>query len=304
MATDKYVTLSSNASNYFFTNKCNNFKVKLSEALDLKDGNWKVALTKICYPRSWINIQDKEATVTIVHNNHQEDAIAKQDEKLGEFIKNMHKSYRVKPHPDVIKTIKNYIETKYTPNEFREEKWMFTVVKLESGYYHDVGEIAENIVKNFKLINPNYPFDYVYERSSKKVNFYGADGMVFRNADMFVKALGMEIHNHSKPHHLCWVSLTGTGKLGVLDNIYVYSSIVEFNNVGDTVAPLISVIPVHGKHGDFVTYEPQRPEYKPITQNYISEIELQLNASNGELINFESGVVTVTLHFKSTGIVI
>ena len=302
MATDKYVTLSSNAANYFFTNKCNNFKVKLSEALDLKDGTWKVAMTKFSYPRSWKNILQKDATVTIVHNNQNEDVIAKQDEKLGEFIKNMHNSYKAKPHPDVIKAIKDFLEIKYTGIVFREEKWTYTVVKLESGYYHDAGEIAENIVKNFKLQNSLYPFDYVYERSSKKVNFYGADGMVFRNGDKFVKALGMEIHNQNKAHPLSWVSLIGSGKVDVIDNIYVYSSIVEFNNVGDTVAPLLSVIPVHGKHGDFVTYEPQRPEYKPITQNYISEIELQLNTSKGELVNFESGVVTVTLHFKRSGI--
>lgn len=47
-----------------------------------------------------------------------------------------------------------------------------------------------------------------------------------------------------------------------------------------------------------MTYEAMRIQYKPICSNIMDIIETQVSEEDGQLVNFVSGVTTVTLHFK------
>ena len=294
---DKYVTVTSNTESYFFPNKCNNFKVKLAEPLDLKDGVWKVALTKITYPHTWWNLEQKDATVTIIHNNIDES----KTKKLEENLNKVEEFFKVKPAKDVLTAIDVYFSYKYTKLDASKWPWSYAVLPLEGGFYQNAGEISEHIAKTWKLQNqvPSHTFDSLYESSTNKVRLFGADGVVFHNADKFVKALGLEDvkENPEKKTQLFWRVIDGRGKLDVIDTIYVYTSLVQHSNVGNAPVPLLTIVPVTGKNGDSVTYAPMLPEYRTLTHNYISDIELQLNTSTGALIDFSRGVVTVTLHF-------
>ena len=294
---DKYVTLSSNTESYFFTNKCNNFKVKLAEPLDLKEGVWKVALTKITYPHTWCNLEQKDATVTIIHNNIDES----RTKKLEANLSKVEESFKVKPAAVVLAAIDEYFIRKYTKSDASKFAWSYAVVPLEGGFYQNAGEIADHITKTWKLQNQvsSHTFDSLYESSTNKVRLFGADGVVFHNADKFVKALGLDdVYNKAvNKTQLIWRVIDGRGKLDVIDTIYVYTSLVQHSNVGNAPVPLLTIVPVTGKNGCSVTYEPLLPEYRTLTHNYISDIELQLNTSTGDLIDFTRGVVTVTLHF-------
>ena len=301
--TEKYVTLSSNTQSYFFTNKCNNFKVKLAEPLDLKDGVWKVALTKITYPHTWWNLWQKDASVTIVHNN----ALESMTPKIDAFAKTVHSNYKMQPKATIRKAIEDYFRSRFSLLEMDLSiDWSYTVVPLESGHYQNAGEITEHITKTWKLDNQitSHTFDSIFESATNTVRFFGAEGMVFHKADKFVKALGLRDCWNKEANQTClfWKDFSGTGKVDVTDTIYVYSSLVKHNNVGNAPAPLLTIVPVESAHGDTITYVPSRPEYRTLSQNYINDIELQLNRSTGDLIDFKRGVVTVTLHFKRDGI--
>ena len=298
-STDYYVQVTNKAKSVFFKNNCNYFKVKLQSPLDLRNGIWKVALTKIIYPHSWQNIKQSNGSVTIVHHN-----VPTIDSRLKTISKDVESVVKVALNP-----VYGYTDM---------SKWIFTKIKLDSGYYANAGDIAANIVHNFKLDRHDSDlgklrFVYQYENSSRTIRFFDATALIFEDANEFVNAIGLKNGLQCKKL-LCSATvqifgekgcLTAYGKSNVprMEAIYAYSTVVEFNSVGDDTVPLLTVIPVEGEHGHSVAYAPLKPEYKPVAQNYINDIEIQLCTNKGKLIDFDDGEeVTVTLHFKKSGI--
>ncbi|KAG8174224.1 hypothetical protein JTE90_016548 [Oedothorax gibbosus] len=60
-----YVTLTSTASmDYFPNNTQSSYRTKLNTPLRL-NGDWEVALSEICMPRTWFNIAEHNNTYTL-----------------------------------------------------------------------------------------------------------------------------------------------------------------------------------------------------------------------------------------------
>ena len=74
--------------------------------------------------------------------------------------------------------------------------------------------------------------------------------------------------------------------------LYVYTNVVESRVVGDSVVPLLRIVPLEGKHGDVVS--------KNITvlHREFTTIEIDIRDDAGRHVPFERGRVTVTLHFR------
>ncbi len=47
-------------------------------------------------------------------------------------------------------------------------------------------------------------------------------------------------------------------------SLYVYTDVVEPRVVGDTVVPLLRVVPIEGKHGDVVSKSFDNVQYVPV----------------------------------------
>ncbi|GFR14998.1 uncharacterized protein TNCT_127081 [Trichonephila clavata] len=62
---------------------------------------------------------------------------------------------------------------------------------------------------------------------------------------------------------------------GGITEIYVYSDIIESHFVGDTIAPLLRIIPVMSTKEDQIVLNYQRPLYFPLRKNYIDCIEIE-----------------------------
>ena len=290
---DHYVQVSSKTRSVFFKNNCNYFKVKLQCPLDLTNGSWVVALTKIIYPHTWLNIKEDDARLFILHPG----------DKVSQVPPNFKEDIEYK----TLKYINDYLNWELRTGQH----YRVTDVKLENGYYENAGDLAADILQNFLLKRnvkdyEHLPFTYIYEKTTKRIRFFNAKALVFQNAGKFINGLGLVNKLYSWDRGTifkCDGDLTAIGKSNVekTDAIYAYSSVVEFNNVGEKSVPLLTVIPVEGKYGESIVYAPLKPEYKQVAQNYISDIEIQLNRNNGDLIDFEDGQeVTVTLHFKKT----
>ncbi|GFX56952.1 uncharacterized protein F54H12.2 [Trichonephila clavipes] len=69
---------------------------------------------------------------------------------------------------------------------------------------------------------------------------------------------------------------------GEITEIYVYSDIIESHFVGDTIAPLLRIIPVMSAKEDQIVVNYQRPSYFPLRNNYIDCIEIELKSSSGD----------------------
>ncbi|GFQ98090.1 uncharacterized protein TNCT_285681 [Trichonephila clavata] len=85
---------------------------------------------------------------------------------------------------------------------------------------------------------------------------------------------------------------------GGITEIYVYSDIIESHFVGDTIAPLLRIIPVMSTKEDQIVLNYQRPLYFPLRKNYIDCIEIELKSSSGDGIIFTSGKTLLVLSFR------
>ena len=82
-------------------------------------------------------------------------------------------------------------------------------------------------------------------------------------------------------------------------SLYIYTSIVEHQLVGNAVAPLLRVVcPDADKLGQTVSEKYIKPNYLPVSSSYIDTIDVQIRTTTGHLFPFLSGThVVLTLHF-------
>lgn len=82
--------------------------------------------------------------------------------------------------------------------------------------------------------------------------------------------------------------------------LYVYADIVENRMVGDSMVPLLRVVPVENKSrsSDIQWVRFNHIQYVPVAQRNSDVIEINIRRDNGEIISFEGGKVVITLHFQ------
>ncbi len=88
---------------------------------------------------------------------------------------------------------------------------------------------------------------------------------------------------------------------GDIDSIYVYSDIVEPQLVGDTMAPLLGIVPLKTtKCSNHQVFTFTSPIYLPICKQQFSTIQIRLRTARGKPIPFpeDSTNVVCTLHLR------
>jgi hypothetical protein len=82
--------------------------------------------------------------------------------------------------------------------------------------------------------------------------------------------------------------------------LYVYSSIIDHQIVGDSVSPLLRVVcPDAERLGQTVSEKYIKPYYLPVNSSFIDTIDIQIRTTSGHLFPFLSGnPVVVSLHFR------
>ena len=89
---------------------------------------------------------------------------------------------------------------------------------------------------------------------------------------------------------------------GGINNMYIYTDIIENMIVGDMQAPLLRIVPAGGKFGDVVHQSFETLRYIPLRKKSFDTIELDIRDVFGEPVSFESGILVVTLHFRRASI--
>jgi len=77
--------------------------------------------------------------------------------------------------------------------------------------------------------------------------------------------------------------------------MYLYSNVGRSTITGNRVTDLLREVPHDPTK---ITYEPCQIQYKPVRSNLLDIVETQVVENDGKLVNFTSGVTSVTLHFK------
>jgi len=123
---------------------------------------------------------------------------------------------------------------------------------LKTGYYKYPEDILFQLARSLdrKLTKRPPPYTLSYSEHTRKATLSITEPVVIRFSEKRRQLLGFETGYFSK-------SGVVRSRLPVdihqgLYAIYIYGDLLEHHVVGDTVAPLLSIVPVEGQHGDTV----------------------------------------------------
>ncbi|GBN66249.1 hypothetical protein AVEN_218086-1 [Araneus ventricosus] len=74
-----------------------------------------------------------------------------------------------------------------------------------------------------------------------------------------------------------------------ITEIFVYCNIVESHPVGDSVSPLLRIIPCINEKEEQIVKQYERPLYFPLRKKRVECVEIALRTSTGEIITFTTG---------------
>ena len=164
--------------------------------------------------------------------------------------------------------------------------------KIEVGYYDRPVRMIAAINKTLKKASDEKNVTLSYSKITQKVTVDLDPGTIL-SMDMS-NILGF---NHS-------FVTTAREADSVVDMaqgfyaLYVYTNVVESCVVGDSVVPLLRIVPLVGKHGNVVSKNFDNVQYITVLHREFTTIEVDLRDDVGRHVPFESGRVTVTLHFR------
>ena len=78
----------------------------------------------------------------------------------------------------------------------------------------------------------------------------------------------------------------------------MYSSVVQPRIFGNSFVPLLRIVPITGKHGEVVSKQFDNIHYVPLLTREFGTVEVVIRDDTGRSVPFETGMVTVTLHFR------
>ena len=285
-----YFTLMSDSSRKIFpNNRIGNFKVKLPHKYQYDRHKFEIGLSFISYPNNLYNIVDGRFKVRITMPYE------------STLARTGNRDYR---------------------EVFRENT---AAIKLgiESGFYGSIGEVLDAI--NTQLANARFKFSdpetasynayskythFVYDHFTEKVQFKYQPVYALPEGDQpiiqirFSNELGAKLGFALGEFGPNWVDIDEIGhhtsdlNLG-RSAIFVYCDILEAGRVvGNTITKLLSVIPVIGSHGSTAYFQPNFIEYCNLAYDSFDEIEISLRNDRGEILQFNSGKVCLTIHIK------
>jgi len=85
---------------------------------------------------------------------------------------------------------------------------------------------------------------------------------------------------------------------GGISEIFVYTNIIESHHVGDTVAPVLRVIPVLTENTEQIVKVYPSPLYFPVKKSFFDTIKIELRTSSGKEITFSGGKTVLVLSFR------
>lgn len=285
------VTLPSTSSKmYFPNNKSELYNTKLKTPLDLGE-DYEVAIMNIQFPFNWTNIPETEMVFCIrTPNVHEPDF--REMEKAFDALIPINREFE--------KAINRFIACG------RNRITGTLPLRVPAAYYSTPEELNEsvlNTVLRTTSVHQKFKLIAKFDNARKRVNFERENidwfNIIATNPEIF-KALGLE---YEEFENIFIFDMSATRvqpiKLKKLELMYIYTDIIQWQQVGDIEAPLLGTVPVQGKLGDQLFWAFSPPYYIPLNQHKIDTIEIKIRDDYGEPIPFGSdSKIVCQLHFR------
>ena len=165
--------------------------------------------------------------------------------------------------------------------------------KIRDGYYPSVPSLLDEIRnKGNNTTNSTNMVDLHFDTVTQKVSQVNINMPYTIDVPAHIqRILGM---NDSYFTHDCRVT-DSVVDMNPLDFLYVYCDVVEPRVVGDSLTPLLPIVPVEVDHGEFVTWI---VHYVRVQRKTFQTLEVNIRHRTGKKVSFERGTLNVTLHLR------
>lgn len=271
-----YMTLLSNSSKeYYPGNKTSSFSVQLPRYMYL-DGQWEVSLADIQYPYTFTNVTDDQVEIQLETMEITQQFIDWYKQRTGDEMP-------------------NFPATKTTLN-------------ILPGFYSDIKDIIGAINDEIGAHTQQKSF-FVYNNKAQRVgcvNSGVAIGTKWVSSCKLCPRLALQLG--FKPG--TFISAKGNfapnvANSGVIipDKMLIYCNILEPQIIGDTWGKVLRIVstnagidrPYYGQSCS-INFNPS--QYIPVQAQNFDTISIDIKDILGELIPFNSGALTVKLHFR------
>jgi hypothetical protein len=174
--------------------------------------------------------------------------------------------------------------------------------RLHDGYYPSIEKLIVEITKVFNSAKCNGKvavyYDDLRDRTSVVVGDSDILGVTF--SQNILQVMGFE-----KPQGDFFVRGTYWAESATdindgLAGLFVYTDIVQSRLVGDTMVPLLRVVPAEPSRqaAAYRWVNFQDVQYVPVASTHADIVEVNIRRDDGRIIPFEKGKVSVTLRFR------
>lgn len=270
-----YVTLPSNSSmDVYPDNAISHYTTQLRQPLNL-DGLWEVAIVEASVPTKYKNVTNG----CVIRA------------KLPELLQSAEGTSAIKFKKKIYKAELeegSYVSARQLANAMNRA-WKSIQTRLSPSRYEQTSSLRNIFVfdRIEDLITLHKDFLGEIEVNGKLAQILGiGDGM----KDWFDVSKNKNVVN------------PGINVNVSVNHIYVYSDLTDYVVVGDTVAPLLRIIPMQSNAGnhqlDHYTHIFNNPHYIPVSRHHIENIHIDLRTDTGENVPFVAGKCIVKLHFR------
>lgn len=279
--TEFYVTLFSNSSmDFYMENKTSSFTVQLPRRM-LLNGDWRVALSEIQYPYTFLNVQKGQNEIKIK-------AVLQTQDVLN-FLSSDDK-----------------ITTQSVESKFGGE-WI--TCEIEPGFYSDTVNLISSVNNAIAGATGRSTF-FELDKQSQKVKAVPPSAFELnQKLIIYVKMSDrLSLQLGYIPNRL--ISAESSNALhpvnlisGIPDKMLIYCDIIEPQLCGDKCAKVLRTVTVTPDRSEPYFGYPccknfTQLQYIPLQLKHFESISIDIRSITSEFIPFQFGTSSVELHFK------
>lgn len=282
-----YIHLASDVNPYDSKNSIGNFTTHLAKRYNL-EGDWEIALNEISFPFSFYNVTKDQKIYLKVLNE-----VTLDDDKIEPIFYTSEAVIPAGRYTDIQvlvnkinEQLKNFAANFWHVPELQLINIESGKIKMVTGYKNY--DKSKNKVKLVHLQLPTELCQILGFDPEKLESVYKME-TIAQKQNTFEFTDEKRIIVADDPYDLS----------NGLNDIFVYCNLVHPGPVGNTTAPLLRRIHIHGVHEMGEQYDPHFfSQYKDLLTNTFNNIEISLKDAYDTVIPFQFGRVNLTLHLR------
>ena len=314
---DFYISLESNADLINHPkNTQNNFKVTLQSPIDLQ-GQWETGLAQLIFPHSWHEQVMKDPSPT---DHHHHLFLIKLHIKGDAGDDNTKDNYWRDLHvlPRNYQTIKDLLlAIRLVIEESKQGAVQFIYKALGGlgvGGAVDINHLRINCTAGNLLALPIelakiLSYDVEKMKEEKWTSYSGISiqqlSVGNKTKEWCVISTSLRqnwTHKQFLPaplsEHITVKIIEAEKDLGLFQNMYINSDLIETQYVGNTRSNVLRIIAPVMKKGQIETFNFDPIFYLPLRVSKFNTIEINITGDTGQLVPFDGGAVVIVLHLR------